>query len=86
MDSFKLLKEITSTDSFVFMPLSTQSLYFHLCINAESERGMAIVTNPMAIMRSISAARGDLWLLKEKGYISLLNNGVCKIEDWRFIE
>ena len=71
-------KNITESDIFLDMPLSTQALYFHLGMAADDD---GFVT-PNRILRMISATGDDLKLLKVKNYIIPFENGVIVIRHW----
>ena len=43
-------KKITESDAFLDMPLSTQALYFHLCMCAEDK---GILNNVYSVCRSL---------------------------------
>lgn len=64
---------ITESDEFIEMPLSAQSLYFHLGINADEE---GLINNPIAIKRGVRASDDDLSTLLNKEFIYEAENGV----------
>ena len=64
---------------FLKMPASSQSLYFHLGLNADDDG----VVEAFSIMRIIGCAADDLKILIAKGFIIQLNEDeVCFIVDW----
>lgn len=73
-------KSIIDTDAFLSMPLSTQALYFHLCMRADDD---GFVSNPRKIQRMISCADDDLKLLVAKRYILVFDSGVIVIKHWK---
>lgn len=72
-------KEITNTDSFQSMKLSTQALYFHLGVNADDD---GFIGNPLSIAKAINASTKDLDKLVESGYLLPFRGGVYLITDW----
>jgi hypothetical protein len=56
-------KTIIDSDAFLDMPLSTQSLYFHLSMRADDE---GFLNNPKKIQRMIGASDDDLRILIAK--------------------
>jgi len=73
-------KSIIDTDAFLSMPLSTQALYFHLCMRADDD---GFVSNPRKIQRMISCTDDDLKLLVAKRYILVFDSGVIVIKHWK---
>lgn len=73
-------KTIIDSDAFLDMPLSTQSLYFHLSMRADDE---GFVNNPRKIQRMIGASDDDLKLLVGKNFIIPFDSGVVVIKHWR---
>jgi len=73
-------KSIIDTDAFLSMPLSTQALYFHLCMRADDD---GFVSNPRKIQRMICCTDDDLKLLIAKRYILAFDSGVIVIKHWR---
>lgn len=73
-------QKITETDKFLDMGLTTQSLYFHLGMNADDD---GFVGNPKSIKRMIGASEDDLKALVEKDYLIVFEDGVVVIKDWR---
>jgi hypothetical protein len=72
--------EITSTDAFLDMPLSSQLLYFHLGMNADDD---GFISSPKMVMRIISASSDDLKLLIAKKFLLSFESGVCVVKHWR---
>lgn len=73
-------KTIIDSDAFLDMPLSAQSLYFHLAMRADDD---GFVNNPKKIQRMIGAADDDLKLLIAKRFVLVFENGVIVIKHWR---
>lgn len=73
-------KTIIDSDAFLDMPLSTQSLYFHLSMRADDE---GFVNNPKKIMRMIGASEDDLKVLISKRFILTFESGVIVIKHWK---
>jgi len=61
------------------MPLSTQALYFHLCMRADDE---GFIGNPKKIMRIINAQDDDLKILLSKRFILDMDSGIVVIKHW----
>ena len=59
-------KQITDSDAFIEMPLSTQCLYFHLGMQADDD---GFINAPKRIQRVIGASDDDL---KQRSSLSLL--------------
>lgn len=72
-------KELVSSDKFLDMPLSTQSLFFHLGMNADDE---GFVSSPKRIGRSIGCSDDDMKILIAKFFIVAFDSGVIVITDW----
>ena len=73
-------KTIIDSDAFLDMPLSAQSLYFHLSMRADDE---GFVNNPKKIQRMIGASDDDLKLLVAKRFILTFDSGVIVIKHWK---
>lgn len=73
-------QKIVDSDAFLDMPLSSQSLYFHLNMRADDD---GFVNNPKKIQRMIGASEDDLKLLIAKRFILGFENGVIVIKHWR---
>ena len=71
--------EFVSSDKFVTMPLSTQALYFHLCMNADDD---GFLDCARRVQNSINANDDDMKLLITKGLVIPFNNGVYVITHW----
>ena len=72
--------KIVDSDAFLDMPLSTQSLYFHLGMRADDD---GFVNSPKRIARLVGAGEDDLKLLIAKRFILTFENGVVVIKHWR---
>lgn len=73
-------KTIIDSDAFLDMPLSTQCLYFHLCMRADDD---GFINNPKKIQRMVGCADDDLKLLLAKSFVIPFDSGVCVIKHWR---
>jgi len=73
-------KDITESDAFADMPLSTQALYFHLGMSADDD---GFINNPKRVQRGIGASTDDLSLLIVKGFVIPFKSGVVVIKHWR---
>jgi len=73
-------KDITESDAFADMPLSTQALYFHLGMSADDD---GFINNPKRVQRSVGASIDDLNLLIAKRFVIPFKSGVVVIKHWR---
>ena len=73
-------KTIIDSDMFLDMPLSTQSLYFHLSMRADDD---GFINNPKKIQRMIGASDDDLRVLVMKRFILPFDSGVVVIKHWK---
>ena len=73
-------KQITNSDDFLEMPISSQCLYFHLSMNADDE---GFVNNWKSIIKLTGAKEDDLKVLIAKQYIIPFETGVIVIRHWR---
>lgn len=73
-------KTIIDSDSFLDMPLSTQSLYFHLSMRADDD---GFINNPKKIQRMVGCGDDDLKLLMAKKFILVFDSGVIVIKHWK---
>ena len=72
--------DVIDTDSFLDLPASSQSLYFHLGMRADDD---GFVSSPKRITAMVCASSDDLKLLVAKGFVIPFESGVCVIRDWR---
>lgn len=72
-------KEITSSDMFVDMPMSSQLLYYHLGMEADDE---GFIGNAKMLSRAYGMNHDDLKILVAKGLIIQFETGVTVIKDW----
>jgi len=70
--------DIIESDAFLDMPLTAQSLYMHLNMNADNDG----FVNPKRVMRMCGAASDDLQILIAKRFIIAFDSGVCVIKHW----
>ena len=73
-------KTIVDSDAFLDMPLSTQSLYFHLNMRADDD---GFINNPRKIQRMIGCSDDDLKLLIAKRFIIPFESGIVVIKHWK---
>ena len=73
-------KTIIDSDAFLDMPLSTQSLYFHLSMRADDD---GFINNPKKIQRMVGCGDDDLKLLMAKRFILVFDSGVIVIKHWK---
>lgn len=73
-------KTIIDSDAFLDMPLSTQSLYFHLSMRGDDD---GFINNPKKIQRMIGASDDDLKLLITKNFIIPFESGIVVIKHWK---
>ena len=71
--------QITESDAFLDMPLSAQSLYFHLGMNADDE---GFVNSPKRIQRMVGASEDDFKILLAKRFLISFPSGVIVIKHW----
>lgn len=71
---------VCDTDWFLDLPLSTQSVYFHLNLRADDD---GFVNNHKSILRKIGANANDYQLLVAKRFILEFESGVIVIKHWR---
>lgn len=70
---------IVDSDAFLDMPVSTQLLYFHLCMRADDE---GFVGNPKKIIRMIGASDDDYKLLVVKRFLLIFESSVMVVKHW----
>ena len=75
-----LSKQITESDSFLEMPLSSQALYMHLNMNADDD---GFVNSPKRIQRMVGASDDDLRLLITKKFLIPFESGIVVVKHWR---
>ena len=73
-------KSIIDSDAFLDMPMSTQTLYFHLSMRADDD---GFINNPKKIQRMIGATDDDFKLLIAKNFIIVFESGVIVIKHWK---
>lgn len=72
-------KSITNSSNFLMMPQSSQNLYFHLGMNADDDGFCEHFT----IMRMTESKPDDLKILQVKGFVSIFDDRVLVILDWK---
>lgn len=73
-------KTLIDSDAFLDMPLSAQSLYFHLSMRADDD---GFINNAQKIIRMINASKNDFDLLILKKFIIKFDDGICVITHWK---
>lgn len=73
-------KTVIDSDLFLDMPLSSQSLYFHLSMRADDD---GFINNPRKVQRVIGASDDDLKLLIAKQFIIPFESGIVVIKHWK---
>ncbi len=73
-------QKITESDAFLEMPMSSQALYFHLCMNADDD---GFVKNPKSIQRLVGCNEDDIKILITKSFILPFESGIIVIKHWR---
>lgn len=73
-------KTIIDSDAFLDMPMSAQTLYFHLAMRADDD---GFINNPRKIMRMIGAGDDDAKILLAKRFLIQFDTGVVVIKHWR---
>ena len=72
--------DVIDTDLFLEMPMSSQVLYFHLCLRADDDGFLA---SPKRILRLTGVSEDDLKILFAKQYVIPFDSGICVIRHWR---
>jgi len=71
---------IIGSARFMKMPISSQALYFHLCLNADDDG----VVEAYKIIKTVGCNEDDLKVICAKGLVKILNEDlVTYILDWR---
>lgn len=73
-------KTIIDSDAFLDMPVTSQLLYFHLCMRADDE---GFINKPKSIMRTAGCKEDDLKLLFVKKFIIPFESGIVVIKHWK---
>jgi hypothetical protein len=73
-------KTIIDSDAFLDMPITTQVLYFHLCMRADDE---GFINNPKKIQRMVGCNDDDLKLLIVKSFVIPFETGIIVIKHWK---
>ena len=73
-------KTIIDSDAFLDMPLSTQTLYFHLSMRADDD---GFINNPKKVQRMVGCGDDDLKLLVAKKFLLPFDSGVVVIKHWK---
>lgn len=71
--------KIIDSAKFLKMPVSTQALYFHLCMRADDDG----IVEGFNVLRMTGATEDDLRILVAKQFINILNDDlVSYVTDW----
>lgn len=73
-------KDITSSDAFLDMPVSTQAFYFHLGMEADDD---GFIGNPRRVMRNVGVSDDDLKILLAKRFLLQFPSGVVVVKHHR---
>lgn len=73
-------RDITSSDAFLDMPSSSQSLYFHLGMEADDD---GFIGNPKKVMRVIGVGDDDFKILLAKRFLLDFPSGVIVVKHHR---
>lgn len=72
-------KTITNSARFLKMPVDSQSLYFHLCMNADDDG----IVEAYSVLKITGSSEDNLRVLSAKSFIRVLNEDlVSHIVDW----
>ena len=69
----------TESDAFLDMPLSSQALYFHICLNCDDD---GVCDSPRKIIRMVGAQADDLNILVTKRFLLQLSQNVFVVKHW----
>lgn len=72
-------KKIISSDKFLDLPHSAQTLYFHLAMNGDDD---GFIDNPKSIMRICGCSQDDMECLTREGFICTFESGVVCVRHW----
>lgn len=72
-------KTIIDSDAFIDMPLSSQALYFHLCMSAKDT---GILNNAKSICRLLNLDTKYLDILVDNKFLSIENDGYFRVIHW----
>lgn len=73
-------RKIVESDPFLDMPLSSQALYFHLCLFADDD---GVVNSPRRVIKTIGASEDDIKILLAKKFLIPFDSGVVVVKHWR---
>lgn len=73
-------EKIVESDAFIDLSLPAQSLYFHLCMNADDD---GFIGSPNKIIRMIGTEKKHYNELLEKRFILSFESGICAIKHWK---
>ena len=71
-------QSIVESDAFLDMPLTSQALYLHFCMNADDDGFF----NPKRIIRMVGANEDDFKILVAKRFLIVFESGVAVVKHW----
>ena len=72
--------DVVDTDRFLNLPVSSQSLYFHLGMRADDD---GFITSMRKIIAFTGCTNDDLRQLIDSGFVIAFDTGVYAIRDWK---
>lgn len=72
--------KIVESDAFIDLPIPSQALYFHLCMQADDD---GFIGSANKIIRMIGVTKKDFDELVKKRFIIVFESGVCLIKHWK---
>ena len=79
-DRRMISNRIIDSDAFTDIPLTSQALYFHLCMKADDD---GFLNNSKKIQRIIGASENDMKILIDKHFVIPFPSGVYVIKHWK---
>ena len=70
---------ITESDAFLDLPHRSQTLYFHLAMNADDD---GFIGSPKRIVRSLDLDENDYSVLVQNRFLLTFESGVCVVKHW----
>lgn len=72
--------QITDSDAFLEMPVSSRELYFQMITKADDD---GFIKNPKSIMRNVKASTDDMNVLLTRKFLINFDSGIIVIKHWR---
>ena len=72
-------REQVESDAFSSLGLTSQALFFHICLAADD---WGAVASPNRVARGIGASAKDLKALTDGGFLIVFDSGVMVVRDW----